>query len=151
MGDEIPRRASPPDSAHPGPVIATPARSVSAADIEQFAHLTGDENPLHLDEAFARQQLFGGRVAHGLLTLSITLGLWYQARAFDGRTVVFSGIDRLRFRRPVRPGDTLTAEITILRRETSERGEKVEVENATFNQRKEVVLSFTARLLLARA
>ncbi len=119
-------------------------------DIEEFATLTADENPLHLDEEFARGQLFGGRVAHGLLTLSITLGLWYRAGLFDGWVVIFSGIDELRFRRPVRPGETLTARLTVLSRESSPRGEKVELENTTCNEKDEPVLSFSAHLLLAR-
>jgi len=120
------------------------------ADIEQFAHLTGDENPLHLDEEFASRQLFNGRVAHGLLTLSVTLGLWYQSGLFDGLIVVFLGIDKLRFARPVRPGESLTSRLTILSREPSDRGDRVELENTTYNNRQEAVLTFSARLLLSR-
>ncbi len=119
-------------------------------DIEAFAHLTGDENPLHLDEEFARPRLFGGRVAHGLFTLAITLGQWYRAGAFDGLIVVFSGIDKLRFLRPVRPEDSLRSQVTVVRHEASPRGDLVDLENTTFNQRDEAVLSFSARLLLAR-
>jgi acyl dehydratase len=139
-----------PDRFRAGEVIGTPARNVSRSDITSFAHLTGDENPLHLDEEFARPRLFGGVVAHGLMTLSVTLGLWYRAGTFDGLVVVFSGIDRLRFLRPVRPDDVLTAQLTVTRHEGSARGDVVELENTTYNQRKEAVLSFSARLLLAR-
>lgn len=132
-----------------GAKVVTPTRTVSREDIETFAHLTGDENPMHLDEAFAHRQLFGGIVAHGLLTLSLTLGLWYRARLFDQDIVVFSGIDKLRFVRPVRPGDTLTAELMIVRRTASSHGDLVDLDNTTRNQRAETVLSFSARLLLA--
>jgi len=135
----------------PGAVLVTATRTVSVADIDSFAHLTGDENPLHLDEEFARRGLFRGRVAHGLLTLSLTLGLWYRAGLFEGETVVFHGIDKLRFLRPVRPGNTLSAKLTIVQSTPSPRGDVVELENTTFNERDEAVLTFTARLLLSRA
>lgn len=150
MTDEGSSFPPPVDRFRPGTVVPTPTRLISMKDIEEFARLTEDRNPLHLDEAFARGQLFGGRVAHGLLTLSATLGLWYRAGLFDGWIVVFSGIDKLRFLRPVRPGESLSARLTILRRETSPRGEMVELENTTYNEREEAVLSFSARLLLAR-
>ena len=137
------------DRFRPGEVVRTSSRTVSVADIEGFAHLTGDENPLHMDDAFSSQQLFHGRVAHGLLTLSMTLGLWYRAGLFDGWIVVFLGIDKLRFVRPVRPGDGLTSEVKILTREPSARGDRVELENTTVNATGEPVLSFSARLLLS--
>jgi len=138
------------DRFRPGEVVTTSSRAVSVADIEGFAHLTGDENPIHIDDAFAARQLFGGRVAHGLLTLSATLGLWYRAGLFDGWIVVFLGIDKLRFLRPVRPGDSLRSEVKTLTREPSAKGDRVEIENTTFNEAGEPVLTFSARLLLSR-
>jgi len=131
-----------------GETIVTAGRTVSAADIEAFAHLTGDENPLHLDEAFAAKQMFGGRVAHGLLTLSVTLGLWYRAGLFDGVIVVFLGIEKLRFLKPVPPGETLTSRVTTVQREPTERGDRAELQNVTENAAGEAVLTFTARILL---
>ena len=141
--------ASPSDRFRPGEVVTTPSRTVSVSDIEGFAHLTGDENPIHLDDAFAARQLFGGRVAHGLLTLSVTLGLWYRAGLFNEWIVVFLGIDKLRFLRPVRPGESLTSQLKIVHREPSARGDRVELENTTFNGTGEPVLTFSARLLLS--
>ena len=130
--------------------MTTASRTISVADIEEFAHLTGDENPIHLDDAYAAKQLFGGRVAHGLLTLSATLGLWYQSGLFDGWTVVFLGIDKLRFLRPVRPGESLTARLHMLTREPSPKGDRVDLENTTLNGTNEPVLTFSARLLISR-
>ena len=140
----------PEDRFRPGETVVTASREISTTDIEQFAHLTGDENPLHLDEAFAAGQLFGGRVAHGLLTLSATLGLWYRCGLFDGWIVVFLGIDKLRFLMPVRPGESLSARLTMVSREPSPRGDRVELENTTVNAKDEPVLSFSARLLISR-
>ena len=133
-----------------GETVTTSVRTISVADIEAFAHLTGDENPLHMDDAFSAGQLFRGRVAHGLLTLSATLGLWYQCGLFDGWIIVFLGIDKLRFVRPVRPGDSLSSRLTIVSREPSPRGDRVELENTTLNAAGEPVLTFSARLLISR-
>jgi len=138
----------PSDRFRVGETIVTAGRTISAADIETFAHLTGDENPLHLDEAYSAKQLFGGRVAHGLLTLSVTLGLWYRAGLFDGVIVVFLGIEKLRFLKPVRPGETLTSRVTIVQREPSERGDRAELQNVTANSSGDAVLTFTARILV---
>lgn len=133
-----------------GETVTTSVRTISTADIEEFAHLTGDENPLHLDDAFAAGQLFHGRVAHGLLTLSATLGLWYQCGLFDGWIVVFLGIDKLRFVKPVRPGESLSARLHVVSREPSPRGDRVELENTTVNAKEEPVLTFSAHLLISR-
>lgn len=148
--DEDRSTEPPADRFRPGEIVTTTSRTVSLADIEEFAHLTGDENPLHMDDAFSARQLFGGRVAHGLLTLSATLGLWYRSGLFDGWIVVFLGIDKLRFLRPVRPGESLTARLSVLTREPTTRGDRVELENTTSNGGGEPVLSFSARLLLSR-
>lgn len=140
---------APSDLFRPGAVVTTPSRAISVDDIERFARLTGDENRIHMDDGFASQQLFGGRVAHGLLTVAATLGLWYRAGLFDEWIVVFLGIDQLRFLKPVRPGESLTSQLKILSREPSARGDRVELENTTFNRAGEPVLSFSARLLLS--
>jgi acyl dehydratase len=55
--------------------IVTNARTVGEGDITQFAGLVGDFNPLHVDETFAAATPFGGRIAHGPLTLSMAIGL----------------------------------------------------------------------------
>jgi oxepin-CoA hydrolase / 3-oxo-5,6-dehydrosuberyl-CoA semialdehyde dehydrogenase len=149
MSDPEPATEPARDRLRPGAPIETPSKPVTVAEIEEFAHLTGDENPLHIDEEVARRGLFQGRVAHGLLTLSFTLGLWYRAGLFEGHTVVFSGIDRLRFLRPVRPGESLLARLTVTERSPSSRGDIVNLDNTTYNEKGEPVLSFTARLLLA--
>ena len=57
-----------------GSVVTTPARTVLEADIAMFAGLSGDYNPIHTDDEFAKQTEFGQRVAHGLLGLAIASG-----------------------------------------------------------------------------
>ena len=86
-------------------------REVSARDIELFTELTGDRNPLHYDEARAAASRFGGIIVHG----GVTSGLLNAVVAEDlpGPGSVFLHVD-WSFRAPVRPGDTITAEVEVL-------------------------------------
>jgi 3-hydroxybutyryl-CoA dehydratase len=86
--------------------------TVTAEHIEAFAALSGDRNPVHFDDAFARQIGFDGRIAHGHVTaaiLSAVLGM-----DLPGPGSVFLE-QRVRFLAPVRPGDTITGTLEVLR------------------------------------
>jgi len=87
------------------------SRTVSAHDIELFTALTGDRNPLHYDEAAAAATRFGGIVVQG----GVTSGLLNAVVAHDlpGPGTVFLHTD-WSYRAPVRPGDTITAEVEVL-------------------------------------
>ena len=85
-------------------------RVASAAVVEAFAEVSGDVNPVHLDEAYARTTSFGGRIAHGMLAaayISAVLGT-----KLPGPGAVYLN-QTLRFRRPVRLGDEVTARVTV--------------------------------------
>ncbi|HLZ75335.1 MaoC family dehydratase [Phenylobacterium sp.] len=83
---------------------------VGAADIEAFAAVSGDHNPVHMDEAFAKTTPFGGRIAHGMLSaayISAVLG-----NDLPGPGAIYLS-QSLRFRRPVKIGDPVTARVTV--------------------------------------
>jgi 3-hydroxybutyryl-CoA dehydratase len=83
---------------------------VGAADIEAFAAVSGDHNPVHMDEAFAKSTPFGGRIAHGMLSaayISAVLG-----NDLPGPGAIYLS-QSLRFRRPVKIGDPVTAKVTV--------------------------------------
>ncbi len=85
-------------------------RVVGAGDIEAFAAVSGDTNPVHLDDAYARATPFGERIAHGMLAgayISAVMGT-----ALPGPGAVYL-TQSLRFRRPVRIGDPVTAKVTV--------------------------------------
>jgi oxepin-CoA hydrolase/3-oxo-5,6-dehydrosuberyl-CoA semialdehyde dehydrogenase len=91
-------------------VVAGP-RTVTLADIEQFAEFTGDTFYAHMDEeAAAANPFFDGRVAHGYLVLSFAAGLFVQPD--PGPVLANYGLDNLRFLTPVYPGDALTVTLT---------------------------------------
>ncbi|WP_269502195.1 MaoC family dehydratase [Burkholderia sp. IMCC1007] len=89
-------------------------RVVSSADIEAFAALTGDDNPIHLDDAWASKTRFGGRIAHGMLTGGLVSAVIGTRLPGPGNIYIRQ---MLEFRGPVRPGDTVTAEVRIARLE----------------------------------
>lgn len=89
--------------------IASPGRTITEADIVMFAGISGDYNPLHTDEEYAKQTIFGGRVAHGLLGLAIASGLAMQLGFMLGTVEAFRELTWT-FRKPVVAGDTLHIE-----------------------------------------
>lgn len=88
------------------------AKTVTEADVVAFAHVTGDEQPLHLDPDFGARTRFGKRIAHGMLSagyISAALG----TKLWPAGIVIYMG-QSLQFRRPVSIGDTITAEAEVI-------------------------------------
>jgi acyl dehydratase len=81
------------------------ARTVTETDVVSFAGLSGDFNNMHIDEEFAKNTVFGTRVAHGLCVLSIASGLWFTMPRLA--TVAFMGLEDWRFSGAVKFGDTI--------------------------------------------
>jgi acyl dehydratase len=102
------------DEVAEGDRIITGSVTVTATLIDAFADLSGDRFEIHMDEAAAAALGFSGRVAHGLLVLSLVDGLKNAALA-TFEAVASLGWD-WSFRRPVLAGDTVAAEITVLER-----------------------------------
>ena len=95
-----------------GDTLHTPARTVTLDDIETFAHFTGDTFYAHMDDAAAQANpFFPGRVAHGYLLLSFAAGLFVQPD--PGPVLANTGLDSLRFMKPVQPGDSIKARLTV--------------------------------------
>ena len=92
--------------------LATHGRTVTEADVANYAGVTGDINPLHMDEAYARGTRYGRRLPHGQLIFALALGLAERVIAplFHDSIVAFYGVDRMRFIKPVFIGDTIHLE-----------------------------------------
>ncbi len=87
------------------------SKTIAETDVYLFAGITGDLNPLHVDEVYARESRFGGRIAHGMLGASLICTV--LGTKLPGRGTIHLQQD-LRFLAPVRLGDTLTAEVKVL-------------------------------------
>jgi len=91
---------------------------VTDADIEMFAQVSTDRNPVHLDDEYARDTLFKGRIAHGMLTAGLISAV--IGEQLPGHGTIYLG-QSLSFLAPVRPGDTVYAEVTVIDINTSKR------------------------------
>ena len=107
-----------------GETLHTQSRTVTMDDIEHFAHFTGDTFYAHMDDAAAkRNPFFPGRVAHGYLLLSFAAGLFVEPN--EGPVLANTGLDGLRFMKPVSAGDSIKVRLTVKKktRRTDEYGE----------------------------
>jgi acyl dehydratase len=120
--------------------IQTAARTITEADIVNFAGLSGDFNFIHIDAEGAKETPFGQRVAHGMLVASIATGLAVQQGFIDGTTLAFRELT-WKFTRPVLIGDTIRTLIKVLDTKPMARlgGGLVTFEARVVNQKDEVV------------
>ena len=105
-----------------GDMYVTNGRTITMADIVLFASLSGDHNPLHTNVLYAKNSVFGERVAHGFLILAISSGQINQMRLFEGTTEAFLGLSELTFSKGVLPGDTITSIGTIVEKRLTSQG-----------------------------
>lgn len=85
-------------------------KTITDRDIELFAEVSTDRNPVHLDDDYARDTIFEGRIAHGMLTAGLISAV--IGEQLPGHGAVYLG-QSLKFRAPVRPGDRVRAEVTV--------------------------------------
>jgi acyl dehydratase len=135
-----------------GAQFESPARTVTEADIVTFAGLSGDYNPLHINEEYCKTTPFGTRIAHGPLVYAIAAGLIFQLHLYDDTLIAFLGFDSLKFTAPVKAGDTIHAKLKVLeKRETSRTDRGVmKRQLQVFNQRGEMVQDAVQAFLLKR-
>src|SRR6476659_6419583 len=115
------------------------------ADVDAFAELTGDHNPVHVDEEFAKTTRFRRRIAHGMLTASLISAV--LANKLPGEGSVYLG-QTLQFVAPVFPGDEVTARVTV--KEIREDKPIIKLDTICVNQRDELVIRGEATVLVHR-
>ena len=137
-----------------GESLLTHRRTVTEADIVNFANVTGDYFYAHVDELGARESIFGKRVAHGYFLISAAAGLFVSPA--PGPVLANYGLENLRFIEPVGIGDTLQARLTVKKKIAKEPrpGERptgvVEWDVQLFNQEGKTVASYSILTLVAR-
>ena len=118
-------------------------RTITEKDIELFGKVSGDRNPIHFNEDFAKKTIFKGRIAHGLLTASfISTAL---AEKLPGPGSIYLK-QTLIFKKPVRIGDTITVILKVI--EKNDEKKRITLKTTCINQKKEVVLDGEAVTML---
>src|SRR5215204_2641031 len=119
-------------------------KTIEQSDIDAFARVTGDHNPVHVDEEFAKTTRFGKRIAHGMLTASLISSV--LANKLPGAGSVYLG-QTLQFVAPVFPGDEITARVTV--KAIREGKPIVKLDTVCVNQSDEVVIRGEATVLVS--
>ncbi len=139
----------------PGDSLLTPRRTLTEADIVNFACLSGDHFYAHMDTIGAAESIFGERVVHGYFLISAAAGLFVDAGV--GPVIANYGMENLRFIEPVKPGDTIQVRLTCRRKTLKKQraaDEKptgvVEWSVEIFNQHQQAVALYSILTLVAR-
>lgn len=115
------------------------SKVITVEDIEAFAKVTGDFNPIHMDSQFAQKTIFGDRIAHGILSV----GLISAALSKFPGVIVYLAQD-IRFLKPVRPGDEIKAIATVSKKVVAH--SELKLKTVCYNQRYEMVVDGEARV-----
>ncbi len=131
-------------------ILLSRTRTITEADIVNFAGLSGDFHELHMSEEYARRGPYGRRIAHGALIFSISTGLTIQMGASEN-IIAFYGLDKLRFVKPVFISDTIHVKKRVLElaAKDAQRG-VVAFETTVLNQNDEAVVVYVDRVLVKR-
>jgi acyl dehydratase len=134
-----------------GEEAMTAGRTITETDIVNFAGITGDWNEIHTNKELAERSMFKQRIAHGALIFSISTGLSVRLGQTADTVLAFYGLDRLRFVKPTFIGDTIHVRQKVeAKSERDQSSGIITMLNEVINQRDEVVLSYTAKVLLKR-
>ena len=106
-----------------GDSFTTLARTITEADVMSFAGWSWDTNPVHTDAVSAAGGRFGSPIAHGLLGMSVAMGLVSRLGLFEGSSIALLGVDDWTFARPIRIGDTMDCVLTIVGLRLTSRGD----------------------------
>ena len=134
-----------------GDEYVSPGRTVTEADIVAFAGLSGDYNVLHTDAEYMKTSIFGERIAHGLLGLSISSGLGSRAVVCPFATIAFLGL-RWRFKGPIKIGDTIKVRMRVSDKKETSKPDRgiITVQRSVLNQRGELVQEGDTELMIER-
>lgn len=107
-----------------GKTFRTPARTITSTDIVNFACLSGDFNEVHTNWEYCKTTSFGEPIAHGPLVYAIMGGLQYASGINDGTLLALLQVDKWRMLLPVKHGDTLHMEATVIDRQASTKADR---------------------------
>lgn len=133
-----------------GVKLITRGRTITEADLVNFAGLTGDYNPMHTDAEYCKSSFMGQRVAHGMLIMSYAVGQAYQLGILEKTTLAFRALE-VKFSLPVLIGDTIRVELEVTETKAAARlgGGTVALKFRILNQDNKAVQRGIMTLLMA--
>jgi len=134
-----------------GATYDTQARTITEADVVNFAGISGDFNPIHTDAETAKKTPFGERIAHGMLVVAASTGMANMTGLMEGTTIALME-QNIQYKAPVKFGDTVHLQFEVIeKRETSkpDRG-IVKLAAKIFNQRDELVVDMVWTQMMRR-
>jgi acyl dehydratase len=137
------------DDFNVGDVYKTSSITVTETHLINWAGLTMDFYPLHMNAVYAAKTVFGERLAHGPLIFALAVGLVYMAGFVGDSVVAWVGLDNLRMVKPVKIGDTITVVVEIIDKQKTSKPERgIQTWKYTVkNQRDETVLFFDYKMM----
>jgi acyl dehydratase len=132
-----------------GTIFPSQARTVTEADVVNFAGLSGDFNPLHTDGEFAKSMPVGERIAHGVLVLAMATGMANWMGIFEGTTIALME-QVTRYKGAVKFGDTIHLEMEVIEKKPTSKPDRgvVKFVVRVKNQRDEIVVEGEWTLLM---
>ncbi len=120
-------------------------RTITEEDIRIFAELSGDHNPIHIDEEFAKNTIFKGRIAHGILSTAFISTLLASDLPGPGSIYLSQSVV---FKRPVRINDTLTAKVEVI--EKIDDKQQIKLKTTCVNQDGKLIIDGEALVMLMK-
>jgi acyl dehydratase len=145
------RRGKTFDDLNIGDETRTTGRTITETDVVNFAGISGDFHPEHMNEEYAKKGPLGGRIAHGLLTIAVATGMVNQTGITEGTTIAVLEM-RERFIKAVRFGDTIRSVFKIINKKETKKPDRGIVTAAltVLNQKDETVLEAEIVMMLYR-
>ena len=139
------------DDIEVGDEIITEPRKVTEADVVEFARLTGDDHPEHMDEAYGRESIYGERIAHGLLIIGIVTGQVNRTGMLEILTIGVLDMN-IRFLKAVKFNDTVHTLASITGKRATKRLDRgiIKIGARAFNQKDELVLEAEWTVMVKR-
>ncbi|MCK9363612.1 MAG: MaoC family dehydratase N-terminal domain-containing protein [Syntrophales bacterium] len=134
-----------------GEEFTTPSRTITEADVVNFAGISGDFHPLHMDETYAQKSIHKGRIAHGSLVITIATGLLARLGLWESTAVANLGYE-WKFQKAVKIGDTITVKLSIVDKKETKKKETGIIQRGIkiINQNGETVVSGGSPFLVKR-
>lgn len=137
-----------------GEKMVSPSRTITEADIVNFAMITGDWHPVHINKEYAKTTPFGERIAHGMLTLALgsALCMWMGPNTYSPKSfIAFINMTDIQIFNPTKIGDTLHWEGTVAALEPKSKGRGVIAYDCVIkNQKDEVCLTYKHKMLVGQ-